>query len=60
MPETATKLLLITYLIYPILFGKDFPTIEEKTKEMKYHNSFLDIWQGTVHQRLSRFHVLID
>ena len=47
MPETANKLLLITYLIYPILFGKDFPTIEEKTKEMKYHNSFLDIYSDS-------------
>ena len=44
MPRRANKLLLITYLMCPILFGKDVPTIEKKTKGMKYHNSIVDIY----------------
>jgi len=44
MPVRANRLILIIYIFIPILFGEDFPTIEQKTNGMKYHNGFVDIY----------------
>ena len=44
MPVRANRLILIIYIFIPILFGEDFPTIEQKTNGMKYYNGFVDIY----------------